>query len=237
MQLMRILLIPILLIRLAGVAPALEQEPNLNSGILIQGFAVELVNGIEKVELREKDRLLVELELATGQLDAGKSIKAREFSFGITKDKAFVPMGSISLPDSGRNFILVFVPAQDSYRCHVVRADDPEFKGNEALLFNFTPYRIHAELGTDKQAIDSEKSVRLSPGFETDALSYPARFSYEPENGIILPFSNTRWRVNGNLKTIVFVTMAADTNTPAYRSVVLAESTTGRKTRTGKPLR
>ena len=237
MQLLRILLIPILLIRFAGVAPAREQEPNLNSGILIRGFAVELINDIEKVELREKDRLLVELELATGQLDAGKSIKAREFSFGITKDKAFVPMGSISLPDFGRNFILVFIPAKDRYRVHAVRADDPEFKANEALLFNFTPHRIHAELGTDKQAIDSEESARLSPGFETDALSYPARFSYEPENGKILPFSNTRWRVNANLKTIVFVTMAAGTNTPAYRSVVLTEATNGSKARTGKPLR
>ena len=220
MHLMKILLIPILLIRFAGFAPALEQEPGLNGGIHIRGFAVAYFKGIDMVELRQESRLLVKLELATGQLDLGQSVRARQFSYGITKDQVFVPMGTIKLPDTGRNFILVFVPTVDSYRVFPVRADDPEFKGNDALLFNFTPYRIHARIGTSKQAIDPGKSGKLRPAYEAGATFYRALFGYQSENEGIIPFNNTRWPVNDNLKALVFVSMDPRTNTPFYRSVV-----------------
>jgi len=217
---MKILLILILLIPFAGFAPAQEQEPGPNGGIHLRGFAVAYFNGIEKVELRQEERLLVELELATGQLDLGQTVRARQFSFGITKDQVFVPMGKIKLPDVGRKFILVFVPTKDSYRVFPVRADDPDFKGNDALLFNFTPYRIHARLGASKNAIDPGKSGKLRPAYEADATFYRALFGYQVGKDEIIPFNNTRWPVNGNLKALVFVSMDPKTNTPAYRSVV-----------------
>lgn len=204
------------------VSPAIAQEPTAgsNRGILIRGFAIAHFNGIEKVELRQETKLLLDLRLATGQLDAGQNIKIRQFSFGITKEGVFAPMGQIKLPDVESDFILVFVPTKDNYRVFSVRADDPDFKGNDALLFNFTPYRIHAVLGTKRQAIDSTKSAKLSPSFEADATFFQALFAYEPEQGKIAPFSNTRWPVNGNLKAIVFVSMDAETNRPVYSSVV-----------------
>jgi len=217
---MKFFLIPLLLAKITCSLLAQDSASHSNSGIQIRGFAVAYIHGIDKVELRQESRLLLELTLATDQLDVGQSVKVRQFFFGITKGQVFVPMGEIKLPDVGRNFILVFVPTKDSYRVFPVRADDPDFKGNDALLFNFTPYRVHVMLGTNQQTINSAKSAKLRPSYATDATFYRALFACETTEGDIIPFSNTRWPVNENLKALVFVSMDAQTNSPVYRSVV-----------------
>jgi len=197
---------------------AQDEESSGKSGIHLRAIAFSHFENFATVDLRHQERTLTRLELPTGQLRARVSISAREFSCGVAEGEAFRILGNVILPEKGRDFILVFVPTKTGYRIFPVRADDPDFKGNDTLLFNFTPHLIGVMLGTAKQTIPSLKSALLSPGISPGGTFYQALFSYE-KDGAFIPFNNTRWPVNSNTKTLVFVNQDTTTGKFAYRSV------------------
>lgn len=202
------------------IAPFLRaQEPaGASSGIRLRAIAFTHFEEIATVELRRDERILTEIELPTGQLRAPVSITGRQFVAGVPVGDTFRALGTVTLPDQGRDFILVFAPAANGYRIFPVRADDPDFRGNDTLLFNFTPHRVGAQLGSSRQVIDPMKSARLRPGIEDDETFYQALFAYE-ENGEFIPFNNTRWPVNAATKALVFVHKDPATGDFLYRSV------------------
>ena len=174
------------------------------SGILLRAIAFSHFENFDTVELRREERTLTPLELPTGQLRSRVSVSARQFTCGVAEGENFRPLGNITLPDNGRDFILVFAPTKTGYRIFPVRTDDPDFKGNDTILFNFTPHLVGVMLGTAKQTVPSLKSSRLRPGISPDDTFYQAMFSYE-KDGKFIPFNNTRWPVNANTKGLVFV--------------------------------
>jgi len=208
------------LLFLAPIFPlsAQEEKEKPGSGILVRGFAFALFEETDKLELRTPERVVGELELATGQLQGGITVSARQFAFGVVEGEEFRTLGTVALPNSGKNFILVFAPTATGYHAFPVRADDPEFRGNDKYIFNFTKRRLGIFLGTARQAIAPLKNAKLRPEFPADDTFYQAMFTYE-EDGKIVPFNNTRWPVNGNVKSLIFVFEDPESGKLAYRSV------------------
>ena len=209
-----------LLFLIAAFQPlcAQESDKTTSRGIQLRGFAFALFKGIDTLELRSKDKLVGELFLPTGQLRNRTPVSARQFSVGVTEDDTFRTLGTVTLPDAGKDFIVVFAPTANGYQAFPVRADDPDFRGDDTYLFNFTDHRLGIMLGTAKQAVPPWDRARLRPAFPADATFYQALFTYEKE-GSFVPFNNTRWPVNGNIKALLFVFKDPATGRLAYRSV------------------
>lgn len=198
---------------------AQEAEKEPVRGIQIRGFALGHFNDIDVLELRHEKRTLDPLLLPTGQLKQRISVPVRQFAFGITdENQEFKAMGNVTLPEIGRDFILVFIPIKTGYRVFPVRVDDPEFRGDDAYLFNFSSRHLGILLGSSKQTVKPLETIRLRPSFPEDATFYQALFTYE-EDGKYHPFSNTRWPVNPNVKALIFVYENPTTEKMTYRSV------------------
>ena len=198
-----------------------EEIPAKKSGIQIRAIAFNLFENIDAVELRREEQILTQLKLPTGQLRNSVSVSARQFTCGVAEEKGFRVLGNVILPEIGRNFILVFVPTKTGYRIFPVRSDDPAFKGNDILLFNFTKSTIGVMLGTAKQKIKSLKSAQMSPGIGPEDTFYQALFTYQKDEkgGSFIPFNNTNWPVNSNTKHMVFVHQDITTGEFTYRAV------------------
>lgn len=214
---MRKLLISLFVLSISSLT-AQEEGKKAERGIRIRAFAFALFENIDTIELRQGDRVLGKLTLPTGQLKEGISISTRQFSFGVTKDDAFSRLGSVELPATGRDFILVLAPTKKGYRIFLVRADDPEFRGNDTYLFNFSLRRLGILLGTAKQMVPPLGSAKLRPEFPSGATFYQAMFAYE-KDGKYIPFNNSRWPVNSNTKALVFVYEDPASQQLSYRSV------------------
>jgi hypothetical protein len=200
-------------------AHAQEAEKESSKGIQIRGFAFEYFGGIVSLELRSEEKILGQLKLPTGQLKQRISVPKRQFKYGVlAANEEFKTMGLVKLPDIGRDFILVFVPTKKGYKVFPLRTDDPEFKGNDAYLFNFSSRFLGILLGTSKQTVKPMETVRLRPSYPDEATFYRALFTYEKE-GEFRPFSNTRWPVNQNTKALIFVFENSSTGKVSYRSV------------------
>lgn len=207
-----------LLLIAASTVSAQVAEEKPGRGIQIRAFAFALFEDIGKLQLRSEKRVLGELELPTEQLRARTSVSSRAFAFGVEENDSFRILGKVALPDVGSDFILVYAPTKDGYRAFPVRADDPNFRGNDTVVFNFSTHRLGIMLGTAKQTIAPSENSRLRPAFPADATFYQALFTYEKE-GKFIPFNNTRWPVNSNTKALLFVSEEPSTGKLAYRSV------------------
>jgi len=215
----RRLVFPILI--LAATAPIGAQEEEAeekNRGIQLRGFAFSHFEGIEHLELRNEGKSVGELFLPTGQLRGRSSVSSRTFSYGVTTDGEFRSLGHTALPPEGRDFILVMAPVKHGYKAFPVRADDPNFRGNDTMLFNFTQYKLAILLGEGKFKVNPWGNALLRPSFAKDATFYQAMFAYEIDNHLEV-FNNTRWPVNANTKALVFVFHDQANNRLMYRSV------------------
>ncbi len=214
----RLLLICLLAIVSLTPAPGRE-EGSASGGVQLRAFAFALSGGADELELRREKSVLGTLELSEDQLGERIVVKARQFTCGVLEGENFKPLAAVKLPEKGRDFILVFAPTKTGYRVFPVRADDPEFRGNDTWLFNFSPYKLGIMLGTAKQAVESTKNARLRPAFPEGATFFQALFTYE-KNGKYVPFNNTRWPVNSNTKSLLFVYENPENGRLAYRSVI-----------------
>jgi len=197
---------------------AQEKPEAPQHGVQVRGFAFALFEGIDKLELRHEEKSVGELFLPTGQLRDRSRASSRVFSYGVTKDGVFRSLGNTVLPPQGKDFILVMVPVKNGYKAFPIRADDPEFHGDDSLLFNLTKFKIAVRLGEAKFKVDPWKHGLLRPTFEKDATFYQATFAYE-KDGSFITFNNTRWPINPNTKAIVFVYHDPQADRLMYRSV------------------
>ena len=208
----------LLLLIAASTVSAQDAKEKPGRGIQVRAFAFALFEDIAKLQLRTGKRVLGELELPTGQLRARVSVSAHALSFGVEKNDSFRLLGKVVLPEVGSDFILVFAPTKDGYRAFPVRVDDPDFRGNDTVVFNFSTHKLGIMLGTARQTVAPCENSRLRPAFPADATFYQALFTYEKE-GKFIPFNNTRWPVNSNTKALLFVFEEPSTGKLAYRSV------------------
>ena len=197
---------------------AQDKPEGVSETIQLRGFAFSCFEGIERLELRHEENIVGTLDLPTHQLRNRTTVSSRSFSYGISTDGNFRPLGQTDLPADGKDFILVVASVKNGYKAFPVRTDDPDFRGNDTFLFNFTKYRLEILLGEATHQVKPWENAILRPSHAADATFYQARFSYD-KDGTMTPFNNTRWPVNPNTKSLVFVSYDDDTDKLLFRSV------------------
>jgi hypothetical protein len=149
-----------------------EETDGKDNGIQLRGFAFEHFEGIDRLELRHEEKKACELFLPTGQLRNRTPISTRVFSYGVTEAEKFRSLGRVELTEVGRDFILVVVAGKDGYEIYPVRADDPDFRGNDSLVFNLTKYRLEILLGDAQTHLEPWKNSILRPHHAEDAGAF-----------------------------------------------------------------
>ncbi|MBC7978992.1 MAG: hypothetical protein H7Y36_00335 [Armatimonadetes bacterium] len=144
-------------------------------------------------------------------------VTSRVFDYGVPA-KEFVPMGRIVLPDVGKKFVIVFAPTSTGYRVFPVRTDDPDFKADDTIIFNFSPMDVGVELGSAKQVVRSMKIGKLRPAPAVGARFFQATFYQQSPDGPLI-FNNTRWPSSDRLRVFAFVFKDPVTGNMTYRDM------------------
>lgn len=120
---------------------------------------------------------------------------AREFALATPdarQESGYRAVGKVSLPEQGKEFILLLEPAKEMFKVHVVHGRESRFGADCVLFFNASDTMLGASLGSSKIRINPREPVFAKAPTRGDKPFYQVTF-YEPDNSKARPFANTRW--------------------------------------------
>lgn len=132
---------------------------------------------------------------------------AREFSLAMPdakQESGFRPVGKVTLPEQGKDFIILLEPGKGVFKVHVVSGEEPRFGADCVLFFNASDTTLGAGLGGSKVLIKPRVAVFAKPPPRGDKPFYQVTF-YQPENSRARPFANTRWPHRDASRCYVFL--------------------------------
>jgi hypothetical protein len=197
------------------------------SGLEVRLLAVELLAGAESVVLRSGETNSAPIELPTHGLSEGIRVAGRELAVA-APPKDGNPgriLARAALPDSGRRFLLLLVPAKDSYGCRVVALDDPAFKPGGVCFVNLSPLTVGGLLGNLKFVAEQGQPLIMNPPAKQDLPYYQVSFYYQNGEGS-RQFANTRWPYGIHTRSYVFFYIKPNSTRVTYRAVdeIVADS-------------
>lgn len=199
---------------------ATAQKPD-EKGISIRLFAVAANPNQGKVCLFTAGKRGEAFELPTYNLSDPQSVAAREIQLILSSaptDAPPRPVSTIRLPDTGRDFRVILVPATaDSYQAVIVRGDDPAFGNGDAFFINLSSHHILGIIGTTKLELKSGARETIRPTGASDGSFYQVKFA-RLENEKALPVADTRWPVLRNNRSFLIFYNGKD-GLPTYRAV------------------
>ncbi|MCU0795180.1 MAG: hypothetical protein MUF31_04510 [Akkermansiaceae bacterium] len=136
---------------------------------------------------------------------------AREFSVAIPdekQDSGYRIVGKATLPEQGKDFIILLEPGKSSFTIHVVDGQEPKFRADCILFFNASDTVLGASLGRTKVIIKPRVAVFAKPPERGDKPFYQVTF-YQPDNSKARPFANTRWPHRDASRCYVFLYRSA----------------------------
>jgi hypothetical protein len=209
-----------LLACIASSVLASAQKPD-EKGITLRLFAVAAHPTQGKVCLLTAGKRGESFELPTHNLSDPQSVAAREIQLipsSAPADSPPRPLSTIRLPDAGRDFRVILVPATaDSYRSVVVRGDDPGFGNGDAFFINLSPHHVLGNIGTTKLDLQSGARETIRPTGASDGSFYQVKFA-RLENKQLFPVADTRWPVLRNNRSYLIFFNGKD-GLPSYRAV------------------
>jgi hypothetical protein len=131
---------------------------------------------------------------------------AREFSLAIPDIKqksGYRPLGKVSLPEQGKDFIILLEPDKQTFKVHVVDSRESRFGADSVLFFNASDTILGAALGANKVIIKPRVAVFAKPPPRGAKPFYQVTF-YQPDNSKARPFTNTRWPHRDTSRCYVF---------------------------------
>jgi hypothetical protein len=205
---------------LAFPAVATAQTPD-EKGITIRLFAVAANTNQGKVCLLMAGKRGESFELPTHNLSDPQVVTAREIQLISSSAPTDAPpraLITIRLPDTGRDFRVILVPADaDTYRAVVVRADDPGFRSGDVFFINLSSHHILGIIGTAKLDLKSGSRETIRPTGASPGSFYEVKFA-RMEDKQLHPVADTRWPVLRNNRSFLIFFSGKD-GLPAYRAV------------------
>jgi hypothetical protein len=209
-----------LLAYLVSSAFASAQKPE-EKGITLSLFAVAAHPNQGKVCLLMAGKWSESFELPTLNLSDPQSVAAREIQLILSSaptDSPPRPLSTILLPDTGRDFRVILVPATaDSYRSVVVRGDDPGFGSGDAFFINLSSHHVLGNIGTTKLDLQSGARETIRPTGASEGNFYQVKFA-RMEDKQLFPVADTRWPVLRNNRSYLIFFNGKD-GLPSYRAV------------------
>lgn len=184
--------------------------------------ALLLVPGGPVVKLHPMSGATVGEAVQIGARGLSESFRpaAREF-FLTTPDtrqeSGYRSVGKITLPEQGKDFIILLEPAKELFKVHVVNSRESRFGADSLLFFNASDTTLGASLGESKILIKPRVGVFAKPPPRGDKPFYQVTF-YQPDNSKARPFANTRWPHRDASRCYVFF-YRSETGRLTYQAV------------------
>lgn len=159
--------------------------------------ALLLVPGGPIVKLHPMSGETVGDAVQVGARGLSESFKpsSREFSLAIpdaNQESGYRSVGKVTLPEQGKDFIILLEPTKEVYKVHVVDSRESRFGADSILFFNASDIILGAALGSNKVLIKPRVAIFAKPPPRGEKPFYQVTF-YQPDNSKARPFANTRW--------------------------------------------
>ena len=142
----------------------------------------------------------------------GRSFELR----AVAKD---VVLAKVALPDAGKSFIVLLLPApKGGYQPVVLRADDPSFKAGDVYFYNHADKPVLGYVGTAKFVLEPGKGQTLRSAGARPEKFYDVGFGVREKEGD-RALSTTRWPVDDKQRSYIFFFNNPATKRLDYRAV------------------
>lgn len=206
----------LLILTLALAAPVFAESTS--SGSLKIRFLAERSPGeIGEVLLAAEKSRGKPFELPVSHLSAPLVPPARIFSVrSVAKD---VALANIALPETGKSFIILLIPATEGgYKSVVIPADDASFLPGDVYLYNHADKTVLGFVGTAKFVVDPAKGQILRPAGAKPEKYYDVGIGVREKEGDRI-LSTTRWPEDKMMRYYVFFFVNPKTQRVDFRAV------------------
>jgi hypothetical protein len=146
-------------------------------------------------------------------------IVAPDRAFSLRAVNKDVAVASIALPEGGKSFIVLLVPASTGgYKPVVMAANDPAFKPGDTYFYNHADKTVLGYVGTAKFVLAPGKGQVLRPTGARPEKFYDVGFGVREKSGD-RPLSTTRWPVEERIRSYVFFFMNPTSKRVDFRAV------------------
>lgn len=173
-----------------------------SDGVKVRFLAERAPKELGQVLLAEGETRGPAFELPHNHLSEPIDAPARRFELRAVKPD--VSLSTITLPESGKSFIALMIPApKGGYVPVVLRADDPGFRPGDVYFYNHAGKTVLGYVGTAKFILAPAKGQVLRPAGAKAENYYDVGFGVREKEGD-RALSTTRWPVDNRSRSYVF---------------------------------
>jgi hypothetical protein len=185
--------------------------------VKVRFLAERVPANLGKVELLAGKVRSAGFDLPANHLSEPQSPPARGFSVcQAGKDAA---LAAVTLPEGGKSFIVLLIPAQaGGYKPVVVPSDDPSFKPGDVYFYNHSDKPVLGYVGTAKFVLQPATGQTLRPTGAKPENYYDVGFGVREKEGD-RALSTTRWPVDPQQRSYVFFFVNPKNNRLDFRAV------------------
>ncbi|MEO5713737.1 MAG: hypothetical protein ABIT37_09645 [Luteolibacter sp.] len=210
-------MIRLLLLAVCFLPSALFAQAAVSRDLEIRFLAERSPKDIGKVVMAIEEKRSEAFDLPSNYLSIPYNPPARTFSLRTTTPD--VPLATIVLPEDGKAFVVILVPAKEGgFKPIVIRSDDTGFRQGDVYFYNHCPKLVLGYVGTAKFSLEPAKGLVLHPGGARSENFYDVGFGVREEKGDRI-LSNTRWPVDDKVRSYVFFFVNPVTGRIDFRAV------------------
>lgn len=210
--------VSILALALASILHAQEapKEPE-RADLKVRFLAERAPENLGQVVMATEKGKSTAFDLPTNNVSPVMVAPARAFELrATTKD---VALAKIALPDAGKSFIILLLPAPTGgYQPIVVRSDDPAFRPGDVYFYNHADKPVLGYVGTAKFILAPGKGQTLRPEGAKPEKYYDVGFGVREKEGD-RTISTSRWPVDDKERSYVFFFTNSTTKRVDFRAV------------------
>lgn len=139
--------------------------------------------------------------------------------FSVRPSSKDVSLADVTLPESGKSFIILLIPSPSAgYKPVVISAGDPKFRPGDVYFYNHANKPVLGYVGTAKFILEPGKGQPLTPKGAKEGKYYDVGFGVREKEGD-RALSTTRWPVDDKIRSYVFFFINPSTKRLDFRAV------------------
>ncbi|MGJ8656587.1 MAG: hypothetical protein ACSHX6_09045 [Akkermansiaceae bacterium] len=201
--------------------PSMAQEKKSSNDIQLRftSFGVKDIGGKYILAAKEKRTQLFAIPNNGFSTPITAPAKGREIALGSLDAETFKNLATIKLPEVGKRFLVLVLPAKEgALKAVVVRADDPTFRPSQIMIMNLANETFAAQLGEKKLSFLPGSRTIFRPQRKGELANYQVRF-FKLKDGKPKLFAASLWPYFENKRAFVFLYKNPATGSPTYRSI------------------
>jgi hypothetical protein len=199
----------------SALAPA--QEAPKSGDLKVRFLAERAPQDIGQVVMATPEAKSAAFDLPVNNLSEPLAAPARLFALKPATGKD-VSLANITLPENGKSFIILLVPAASGYKPVVISAEDPSFKPGDVYFYNHGDKPVLGYVGTATFVLPPGKGQTLTPKGAKPEKYYDVGFGVREKEGD-RALSTTRWPVDDKIRSYVFFFVNPTTKRLDFRAV------------------